>query len=64
MKSLDFAAMENIQGGSAGVINITLPLTTLLGAAGLSSLLGAGISLGLGIAYNIEGLKIPSVPGL
>jgi len=56
--------MENIQGGSAGVINITFPLTTLLGAMGFGSLLGAGVSFGLGISYNIEGLKIPSVPGL
>lgn len=64
MKTLDFAAMENIQGGSAGTIQINLPVTTLLGALGLGSLAGIGLGLGLSIGYNIEGLNLPNLSGL
>jgi hypothetical protein len=58
MKRLDFAAMENIQGGSAGNIAITLPLSSLLSTLGLGSLIGLGLELGVGISYNID--AIPS----
>ena len=58
------SAMENIQGGSAGVININLPLSSLLGALGMGSLVGVGLGLGLSIGYNIEGLDIPSLSSL
>jgi hypothetical protein len=51
MKSLDFASMENIQGGSSGNISINLPITTLLGLLGLG---GVGLGIGLGISYNID----------
>ena len=64
MKSLDFAAMESIQGGISGSFTINLPLTGLLSALGLGSLLGAGLGIGLGIAFDIEGLNLPSLPGL
>lgn len=65
MKSLDFAAMENVQGGASGNIMINLPLTGLLSTLGLGSLLGLGLGLGLGIAYNVDGLTglgLPSLP--
>jgi hypothetical protein len=62
MKSLDFAAMENIQGGSAGNFSINLPISSLLSILGLGSLLGIGLGIGLGVSYNIEGLTIPSLP--
>jgi hypothetical protein len=62
MKSLDFAAMENIQGGLAGNITINLPITGLLSTLGLGSLLGAGLGLGLGISYNLELPALPSLP--
>lgn len=64
MKSLDFAAMESIQGGSSGNITINLPITGLLSTLGLGSLLGAGIGLGLGISYNIDGLNLPNLSSL
>jgi hypothetical protein len=64
MQNLDFAAMENIQGGSAGTININLPLSGLLGALSMGGLLGVGLGLGLSIGYNIEGLDIPSIGSL
>jgi hypothetical protein len=61
MKSLDFAAMESIQGGSAGNVSINLPIAGLLSVLGLGSVLGIGLGIGLGISYNIEGLKLPSL---
>jgi len=64
MKSLDFAAMENVQGGSAGSISIGLPLTGLLSTLGLGSLLGLGLGLGLNISYDIDGLNLPALPSL
>ena len=64
MKSLDFAAMENIQGGSAGSISIGLPLTGLLSTLGLGSLLGLGLGVGLNISYDIDGLNLPALPSL
>jgi len=67
MKSLDFAAMENIHGGASGNIMINLPLTSLLSTLGMGSLLGAGLGLGLGISYNVDGLTnlgLPSLPSL
>ncbi|HEY4063905.1 MAG TPA: hypothetical protein VGM30_18490 [Puia sp.] len=64
MKSLDFAAMENIQGGSAGNISINLPISSLLSVLGLGSLLGVGLGIGLGISYSIDGLTLPTLPSL
>src|ERR1700710_2965552 len=64
MKRLDIAAMENIQGGSAGNISINLPISSLLSILGLGSLLGIGLGIGLGISYNIEGLILPTLPSL
>ena len=64
MKSLNFAAMENVQGGSAGNININIPLTGLLSVLNLGGLLGAGLSLGIGISYNITDLTLPTLPNL
>ncbi|HEX9513561.1 MAG TPA: hypothetical protein VF939_23885 [Puia sp.] len=60
MKSLDFASMENIQGGSSGNIAINLPITGLLGLLGLG---GVGVGIGLGISYNID-LLPSTLPGL
>jgi hypothetical protein len=61
MKSLDFATMENIQGGDLGaVIGLNLPITALLSALGLSSLVTAGITAGLSI--NLLGISLPSLP--
>ena len=51
--------MENIQGGAAGSINITLPLTGLLSTLGLGSLLGLALGAQLGISYD---LGLPSLP--
>jgi hypothetical protein len=59
MKTLDFSTMENIQGGAAGSINITLPLTGLLSTLGLGSLLGLALGAQLGISYD---LGLPSLP--
>lgn len=61
MKSLDFASMENIQGGSSGNIAINLPITGLLGALGLGAI---GLGIGLGISYSIDILPstLPSLP--
>lgn len=54
MKSLDFATMENIQGGSAGNLAINLPISSLLSTLGLGALLGIGLEAGLGISYSID----------
>lgn len=64
MKSLNFAAMENVQGGSAGNININLPISSLLSVLGLGSLLGVGLGVGIGISYNINDLTLPTLPNL
>ena len=61
MKSLDFAAMENVQGGSQGAISINLPISSLLSVLGLGSLLGIGLGIGIGISYNIGGLTLPNL---
>ena len=67
MKTLDFAAMENIQGG-AGLDPITGLLPTLLAiplsllnALGLGSLVTPLLTQALGI---VGSLPIPSLPGL
>lgn len=53
--------MENIQGGDLGaVIGLNLPITALLSALGLSSLVTAGITAGLSI--NLLGISLPSLP--
>ena len=64
MKRLDFAAMENIQGGSSGAFAIQLPITTLLSTMGLGSIAGVGIGVGLGFAYNTDGASGTGLPGL
>lgn len=64
MKSLDFAAMENVQGGSAGNIAINLPISTVLSVLGLGSLLGLGLGLGIGVSYSINDLTLPTLPSL
>ena len=65
MKSLEFSAMENIQGGDlTGSIGINLPLSTLLSALGLGSLLGVGLGLGVGISYSLGGITLPTLPSL
>jgi len=67
MKTLDFAAMETVQGGASGNIMINLPLTSLLSTLGLGSSLGLGLGLGIGIAYQTDGLTglgLPSLPSL
>ncbi len=61
MKSLDFAAMETIQGGSAGNISISLPISGLLSILGLGSLLNIGLGIGIGITYNIPDLTLPTL---
>ncbi len=61
MKSLDFASMENVQGGSIGNISINLPISSLLSVLGLGSLLGIGLGIGIGISYNISDLNLPSL---
>lgn len=50
MQSLDFSTMENVQGGVSG--SVTISLTGLLTA--LSSLLGIGGALSLGISYALD----------
>ncbi len=64
MKSLDFAAMENINGGTAGAISINLPLSGLLSVLGLGSLLNIGLGATLGITYNIGDINLPILGGL
>ena len=67
MKRLDFAAMENIQGGAAGGFMISLPITSLLSTFGMGSLAGVGLGIGLGFTYNTDGssgLGLPSLPSL
>jgi hypothetical protein len=59
MKSLDFAAMENIQGGTAGAIAINLPISSLLSVLGLGALLNLGLTVG--ISYNIGDITLPSL---
>jgi len=60
MKRLDFATMENIQGGDlSGAIGITLPISALLTALGLG---GAAVGLGLGITFSLSGVSLPSLP--
>ena len=59
MKTLNLTAMENIQGGAAGSIGISLPLTAVLGALGLGNILGIGLGLGLVISYD---LNLPALP--
>jgi hypothetical protein len=51
MKSLDFASMENIQGGSAGNISINLPINGILALLGLG---GVSLGIGLGISYDLD----------
>ena len=55
MKSLDFATMENMQGG--GNITINLPISSLISALGLGSLLTVGLGAGVGISYNVSDLS-------
>lgn len=64
MKSLDFAAMENIQGGTAGAIAINLPISSLLSVLGLGSLLGISLGVSVGISYNIGDITLPSLGSL
>jgi len=64
MKRLDFAAMENIQGGAAGSFAIQLPITTLLSTMGLGSIAGVGLGVGLGFTYNTDGATGLGLPGL
>ncbi|MBS1665297.1 MAG: hypothetical protein JST68_29905 [Bacteroidetes bacterium] len=64
MKSLNFAAMENVQGGSAGNISINIPLSGVLSVLGLGSLLGLGLGAGIGISYSINDLTLPTLPNL
>ncbi|HEY6899393.1 MAG TPA: hypothetical protein VI233_02075 [Puia sp.] len=64
MKSLDFAAMENVQGGSAGNIAINFPISSVLSVLGLGSLLGLGLGLGVGVSYSVNDLTLPSIPAL
>jgi hypothetical protein len=61
MKSLDFAAMENIQGGSSGNISINLPISSLLAVLGLGSLLQIGLGVGVGVSYSISDLTLPAL---
>jgi len=64
MKNLDFAAMENVQGGTSGTITLNLPITTLLGSLpdGLGNLLGIGLQIGLGLSYNTDTVPAISLP--
>jgi hypothetical protein len=57
MKSLDFSAMENIHGGAlTGTVGVNLPVSSLISALGLGSLLGVALGLGVGVSYNLTGL--------
>lgn len=54
--------MENIHGGDlTGTIGINLPISALLAALGLGSLLGAGLGIGVGISYDLGGITLPSI---
>ena len=65
MKSLDFSTMETINGGDlTGSIGINLPISALLAALGLGSLLGAGLGVGVGISYDLGGITLPTLPTL
>jgi len=64
MKSLDFAAMENIQGGDSGSLSVNLPITSLLAVLGLGSLLGVGLGVGVGVSYSISDLNLGSLGSL
>ncbi|MHA4807090.1 hypothetical protein ACX0G9_03240 [Flavitalea flava] len=57
MKSLDLTAMENIQGGLAGIISINLPINALLASLGLGGLLGLGLAAGVGFNLTLPGLN-------
>ena len=61
MKSLDFAAMEKIQGGDSGNVSINLPISSLLSVLGLGSLLGVGLGIGVGVSYSISDLDLGSL---
>ena len=61
MKSLNFAAMENIQGGDSGNISINLPISGLLSVLGLGSLIGIGLGVGVGVSYSISDLDLGSL---
>jgi hypothetical protein len=61
MKSLDFAAMEKIQGGDSGNISINLPISSLLSVLGLGSLIGIGLGIGVGVSYSISDLNLGSL---
>ncbi|HEY4336697.1 MAG TPA: hypothetical protein VGM89_12385 [Puia sp.] len=61
MKSLDFATMENIQGGDLGAtIGLNLPLTALLSALGLTPIVN--LALGLGLSIGLTGVSLPALP--
>jgi hypothetical protein len=65
MKSLDFSAMENIHGGAlTGTIGINLPISSLISALGLGSLLGVALGLGVGVSYDLTGVSLPSLSSL
>jgi len=64
MKSLDFAAMEKVQGGSTGNIAINFPISTLISTMGLGSLLGVGLGFGVSVSYNVSDLSLPQLPAL
>jgi hypothetical protein len=61
MKSLNFAAMEKIQGGDSGNVSINLPISGLLSVLGLGSLLGVGLGIGVGVSYSISDLDLGSL---
>jgi hypothetical protein len=57
MKSLDFAAMENVQGGAAsGMLTLSLPISGLLSVLGMGAMFGVGLQLGL--SFNFSGLNL------
>ena len=57
--------METINGGDlTGSIGINLPISALLAALGLGSLLGAGLGVGVGISYDLGGITLPTLPTL
>jgi len=64
MKSLNFAAMENIQGGDSGNVSINLPISSLLSVLGLGSLLGIGLGIGVGVSYSISDLNLGSITSI
>lgn len=49
--------MENIHGGAlTGTVGVNLPVSSLISALGLGSLLGVALGLGVGVSYNLTGL--------